>query len=64
MPQLPRRLSSNANPVRRYPKTLAAVQKKDEPAAASASMVSTQTKPHLILSLRHASDCNYFQLVI
>ncbi|KAL9950803.1 hypothetical protein ACROYT_G043365 [Oculina patagonica] len=37
---LPRRLSSNANPVRRYPKTLSAVQKKDESAAPTESSES------------------------
>jgi len=38
---LPRRLSSNANPVRRYPKTLSAVQKKDEPVTSSSTSVES-----------------------
>lgn len=37
--QLPRRVSSNANPVRKYPKTLASVHKKDEHASSSTSVV-------------------------
>ena len=36
--QLPRRLSSNANPVRRYPKSLTAVQRKEESEAPSTSV--------------------------
>ena len=36
--QLPRRLSSNANPVRRYPKSLTAVQRKEECEAPSTSV--------------------------
>ena len=37
--QLPRRLSSNVQPIRRYPKTLAATLKKDE-SVTSTSVVS------------------------
>jgi len=42
--QLPRRLSSNANPVRRYPKTLSAIQKKSESVAIPESLVRTVLK--------------------
>lgn len=41
MLQLPRRLSSNANPVRRYPKTLSAIQKKTDSVAPPQSLVRT-----------------------
>ena len=44
MLQLPRRLSSNANPVRKYPKTLSAVQKKDESVAPTESSVRTMNE--------------------
>ena len=49
MLQLPRRLSSNANPVRRYPKTLSAIQKKNESVVTPESLVRTVLKEHLIL---------------
>ncbi|CAH3173769.1 unnamed protein product [Porites evermanni] len=38
---LPRRLSSNANPIRRYPKTISAMQKKDQPASSSSTSVES-----------------------